>query len=54
MEETAKTEQEIAKIEAELSKLANRHSQLLADLTQLRQRLLHNNTPAQKQKRPDV
>lgn len=47
MEETANIEQEIAKIEAELSNLANRRSQLLADLTQLRQRFLHHNTPAQ-------
>ena len=47
MEETVHIEQEIAKIEAELSNLANRRSQLLADLTQLRQRLLHHNTPAQ-------
>ena len=54
MKETANIELDIAKIEAELSNLANRRSQLLADLTQLRQRLLHNNTPAQKQKRPDV
>ena len=47
MEETVHIEQEIAKIEAELSNLANRRSQLLADLTQLRQRLLYHNTPAQ-------
>lgn len=47
MEETANIEQEVAKIEEELSNLASRRSQLLADLTQLRQRLLHHNTPAQ-------
>ncbi len=47
MEETVNIELEIAKIEAELVNLANRRSQLLADLTQLRQRLLYHNTPAQ-------
>ena len=36
---SAHIEQEIAKVEAELSNLANRRSQLLTDLTQLRRRL---------------
>lgn len=47
MIEISDTDQKIADIEAELANLDNRRSQLLDELTQLRQQSTENNTPAQ-------
>lgn len=47
MVEISDTDQKIADIEAELANLDNRRSQLLDELTQLRQQSTENNTPAQ-------
>ena len=47
MVEISDTDQKIADIETELANLDNRRSQLLDELTQLRQLSTENNTPAQ-------